>query len=74
MPEKNKGIPETEKVKNEEVYSRMNEYKKLLNTFKKKMKKWIGHIMSNNEQITTTILWNKRLREKQAKVDQNIRF
>ncbi|XP_025406672.1 uncharacterized protein LOC112680706 [Sipha flava] len=45
----------TEKVKNEEVYLRMNEQKAIWTTIKERRKKWIGHIMRNNEWITTII-------------------
>lgn len=45
----------TEKVRNEEVYLRMNEQKAIWKTIKERRKKWIGHIMRNNEWITTII-------------------
>jgi len=41
----------TKKVKNEEVYLRMNEWKMLCKTIEKSRKTWIGHI-KDNECIT----------------------
>ncbi|KAL4135344.1 hypothetical protein QTP88_006959 [Uroleucon formosanum] len=44
-----------EKVRNEEVYLRMNEQIAIWKTIKERRKKWIGHVMRNNEWITTII-------------------
>ncbi|VVC25739.1 Hypothetical protein CINCED_3A024328 [Cinara cedri] len=45
----------TVKVKNEEVYLRINKQKTIWKIIRERRKKWIGHIMKNNEWITTII-------------------
>lgn len=39
----------TEKVENEDLYLRINEWKLILKKKKEMRKKWIGHTMRNNE-------------------------
>jgi len=48
VPEKNTENS-LDRVKNEEVFQRMNERKVIWKTIVERRKKWIGNIISNNE-------------------------
>lgn len=57
---------ETEKVKNEELYLRINERKTIWKPIREKMNKWIGHITKNHEWIMTII--NEKIEGKFGRV------
>jgi hypothetical protein len=44
-----------EKIKNDEVFRRMNTQKSIWNTLRLRKKVWIGHVIRNSPWITTII-------------------
>ncbi|VVC27370.1 Hypothetical protein CINCED_3A022311 [Cinara cedri] len=62
----------TEKIKNDEIFRRMNTQKSIWNTLGLRRKAWIGHVIRNSPWITTIIEGKNRRKTWKRKAQNSI--